>query len=270
MQTAEQAGIRKLYHYEMFDPKHLADSLANNRIHVSNIENVNDPWDCRPWFDRDVSESGRRREWAEFFSPLAEYWSEEERIVMARMTPPWTDNEAFLAKSIDDLLKNVAGNTIQRWRMYCLTPDADSILMWSHYSGKHTGICLEFSTDGNFFGGAREVTYRDNFLALTPALLGDGKTLTNVVLLTKSQAWNYEHEYRLLCRPCDIDPEFSLQCDNDFLSLPPGVLTAVIVGAKCSDANRDAIQTLIKEHAPHVVVKRAICTPHKYQVSIIP
>jgi hypothetical protein len=132
VQTAQQAGIHKLYHYQLFTPEYLADSLARNRIHVSNIANVNDPWDCRPWFDKDVSNPSRRQEWARFFRPMLELRTEEQREAIANMNPAWTDNEPFLARTIDGLIASVVENNIKNWRMYCLTPYPDSILMWSH------------------------------------------------------------------------------------------------------------------------------------------
>jgi hypothetical protein len=49
--TAAQSGIQKLYHYEPFCPKYLENMLADQRIHLSNPKNFNDPWDCYPCLD---------------------------------------------------------------------------------------------------------------------------------------------------------------------------------------------------------------------------
>jgi hypothetical protein len=268
VQTAHQAGIQKLYHYEPFNRQFLADTLANSRIHVSNIANVNDPWDCRPWFDKDVSTPSRRQEWATFFRPMLELRTEEQREEIAKMNPPWTDNAPFLARTIDGLIASVVENNIKLWRMYCLTPHSDSILMWSHYSNQHTGICLEFDIAENALAGARKVTYSDDFQIITPELLGNHAALTEVVLLTKSQHWSYETEYRLLLRDRKTDPAFSLTHQDEFLTLPAGTLNGVTVGARCNQATLDTIQTLISDHAPHVKIKRAVCAPNKYNISI--
>jgi Protein of unknown function (DUF2971) len=233
VQTAQQTGIQKLYHYETFSAEFLEGILSTKKIRVSNIGNVNDPWDCRPWFDKDLSDSMRRSEWAEFFQPLLELRTEEQREAMAKMNPVWTDNGPFLARTIDSLIANVVENNINNWRIYCLTPHPDSILMWSHYSSKHTGICLEFAIEGNDFGSAQKVAYRDDFPVITPELLGNPPALTEIILLTKSKQWCYETEYRLLARDRKTDPTFSLTHEGDFLSLPAGALTAVIVGEKC-------------------------------------
>jgi hypothetical protein len=52
--TARAAGIKRLYHYERFNPEYLADALTKQRVHCSDPANLNDPWDCRPWFDDDA------------------------------------------------------------------------------------------------------------------------------------------------------------------------------------------------------------------------
>lgn len=131
VQTAQQRDIGKLYHYEPFMAEYLEDTLAKNRIHVSNIKNVNDPWDCRPWFDLDISDPTRRRRWADRLRPLVEA-SEDLMRKIATFEQSWETDERFLALTINSLMKNNHAINVERWRMYCLTCRADSILMWSH------------------------------------------------------------------------------------------------------------------------------------------
>jgi hypothetical protein len=268
MQFAQHAGFPKLYHYENFKSEHLQTVLRDRKIHVSNMGSVNDPWDCRPWLDMDVSTSERRAEWARFFTPLMEPQSDAQREAIAKLDPPWTDNGQFLAQSIWKMVRNVWDNNVRLWRMYCLTPHPDSILMWAHYAERHTGICLEFDVYGTMFGRARKVSYRDDFPTVTPGLLADGKALTEAVLMAKSQDWRYEDEFRLLVRDRKLDPTFSLTSEDDFLALPEGTLTGLIIGARCSEANAASIQTLVDEHAPGLTVKRASCAPNRYEVAI--
>lgn len=269
VQTAQQTGISKLYHYEPFKAEYLEDTLAKKRIHVSNIKNVNDPWDCRPWFDVDVSDPTRRREWADRLRPLVEA-SEDLMRKIATFKQPWEADERFLTLTISSLMKNNHAINIERWRMYCLTCHVNSILMWSHYAFQHTGICLEFNTEGNFFSKALKVTYCKSLPVITADLFADQNALTQTILLTKSDEWSYENEYRLLVRDGEVDPQFSVTCHDEFVSLPDQALTAVIAGPKCSDASIEGIQRLITKHAPHVQLKRAVCVPHKYEISVSP
>jgi hypothetical protein len=54
--TAKTSGIDRLYHYEKFNPAYLTDVLVQRRVHFSDPAALNDPWDCRPWFDDDALE----------------------------------------------------------------------------------------------------------------------------------------------------------------------------------------------------------------------
>jgi hypothetical protein len=49
--NATKAGHERLYHYQPYNPEHLADLLDRKRIHCATPGKLNDPWDCRPWFD---------------------------------------------------------------------------------------------------------------------------------------------------------------------------------------------------------------------------
>ena len=269
MRNAQQAGIGRLFHYQRFDACHLEDTLERNRIHVSNIKNVNDPWDCRPYFEVDVSDPSQRQRWADRLRPLVE---DEDNVDLqqkiARLQRPWDQDERFLELTIVSLMKHNHANNIERWRMYCLTPDPASILMWSHYAKQHTGICLEFDTDQNLFGRAQKVTYGQCLPVITADLFADQEVLTETILLTKSDKWSYEDEYRLLPRDGKLDPTFSVTCYDDFLSLPPHALSAVIVGPNCADEHIGVVEHLIAKHAPHVMLKRAACVPHEYAISI--
>jgi hypothetical protein len=54
----------------------------------------------------------------------------------------------------------------QLHRVYCLSEVCDSPLMWAHYTGSHTGICLEFDALAAPFTrqtGAAKVIYRKTY-----------------------------------------------------------------------------------------------------------
>lgn len=114
------------------------------------------------------------------------------------------------------------------------------------------------------------MTYYKNLPVITADLFADQDALTQTILLTKSDWWSYEDEYRLLVRDGRVDPQFSVTCYDEFVELPGRALIAVIAGPKCSDASIEMIQNLIAKHAPHVRLKRAVCVPHKYEISVSP
>lgn len=40
----------RLYHYQTFDPAHLESVLRDRKVYCADPNNLNDPWDCKPWF----------------------------------------------------------------------------------------------------------------------------------------------------------------------------------------------------------------------------
>jgi hypothetical protein len=133
--------------------------------------------------------------------------------------------------------------------------------MWSHYAQNHTGVCLEFRVGNVLFLRAREVVYRTEYPIWVPQ---DMESTALEVMLTKSNAWQYEEEFRLVGTPHGSG--HPLELDGDCLHLPPRALIAVIVGCQ---GEHDAVSKIVNECAPGVAVKRAERVPNRYSLSII-
>ncbi|MES2330974.1 MAG: DUF2971 domain-containing protein [Bacteroidota bacterium] len=77
----------------------------------------------------------------------------------------------------------------------------DSILMWTHYSTSHTGICLGFNSTEieklQYFGLWGAVEYRNEFPKINPL---DPASLESMFIEshTKAKDWEYEQEYRFV------------------------------------------------------------------------
>lgn len=144
-------------------------------------------------------------------------------------------------------------------RMYCLTPVPDSMLMWSHYSDRHRGICLEFDKDSDLIGMGHQVRYRDTYPELLP------QTAKNDLLelvLTKSKDWSYEKEFRIIASSLEGPTKL---CD-EFVLLPEGALTGIILGCECT--NQLEILSIVKDHCPSIAVKQMVRVPNHYKLTI--
>jgi len=256
-----ESGIRRLYHYEKFEAGNLEDTPVNQRVHFSNPKNFNDPWDCYPCFDTTrVADPGCRARCIREALQLSPAQPERYEAKLQG------DKKLFaevLQTEFRDAVRNVI---IKRWRIYCLTPHSDNRLMWSHYSDKHRGICLEFDAGEAVIGGAYQVAYSDAPPALDILAISDPSVFQ--ILVTKSPDWCYENEYRILARDGvadDVPPQFLPITDKDFLLPPPHALTAIIAGCR---ANIDKIKALVQKHAPGLPVKQAVQAPDRYSLSI--
>lgn len=260
--TARGAGHARLYHYETFCRHWLSTTLRDQAIHCSSPAGLNDPWDCRPWFNE---RSIQTPEQIEQFLTWYHNWN------AAPLTP---DQRAqFDAKAYNvplfrkELLDGLAASfcaEICKRRIYCLTPDPLSTLMWSHYADNHRGICLEFHIGNELFlDSCWEVTYHSEYPNWTPqtmdAYIAD-------MLLTKSDDWRYESEFRLVGSP--FFPEgHPLKLHGDGLRLPRRALISVIVGGE-GTREYDEVVKIVNTDAPGLPVRRVVRVPNRYRLTI--
>jgi hypothetical protein len=123
----------------------------------------------------------------------------------------------------------------------CLSASWNHPLMWSHYAEKHKGICLGFDV----MSECEKITYDEQ--RLKPSDIG-ASTLDEVttqqlteLLFRKFKAWEYEKEYRLICRLGLRDPVNNLY----FLDFSENlVLKEVIVGCE-SSVKRQQIEAIL-------------------------
>jgi Protein of unknown function (DUF2971) len=267
MQTAVQNGVRRLYHYQGASPAYLRDILKNQRVYFSNPKNFNDPWDCSPYFHVIVKDPESRRKWGERLDPIYHNLPVDLRAKLEiGQLGNWYDNEELLRKSIDGLTQSQRQITTERWRVYCLTPHPDSVLMWAHYAEKHQGVCLEFESRTKQVGNAYRVVYQDTLPVIGPDDFDTIEKIFDAVLLTKSREWSYEDEYRILARDEDADASFSLRTSKDYLELLPGTLTGIIAGCK---ADVDAIKETMVQTGCNIPLKLAMRIPNRYQLDIV-
>ena len=151
------------------------------------------------------------------------------------------------------------------YRVYCLTEKPELALMWGHYAGGHTGLCLEFDANSLPFGAATRVEYQKLYPAYDLVDVGYEP------LVAKSIDWSYEAEWRLVAEEQRVARSAdTVKTDSDFLTLPPGVLKSVTVGCLADAALRQSIRELVAARAPDVVVRQAAIAPDTYEIRITP
>jgi hypothetical protein len=140
-----------------------------NRIHCSTPGKLNDPWDCQPWYDSDGLKDPTIR--AQYADWLNEMGDGPPTLARRQTLEAFLRDPENLTQSMEELSRKVQAETARR-RIYCLTPHPDSILMWSHYSNNHAGICLEFQTANRLFSGAMRVSYLSHYPTFLPHEMG--------------------------------------------------------------------------------------------------
>ena len=115
--------------------------------------------------------------------------------------------------------------------LLCFSRNWDNLLLWSHYAGSHTGLCLGFDIPDDSPGGGfdMDVCYQPNLLRIRDAK-DINFDLVNRMLRTKHESWSYEQEVRMFVGINDPPDEKGLF----WFEFGPNLeLREVIIGAQC-------------------------------------
>jgi hypothetical protein len=144
----------------------------------------------------------------------------------------------------------------------CFTANDQSLLMWSHYADHHKGAILTFDSDNvpSILDRAKPVRYitdfpqDDNLIETVTSHLKrafDGESLIERTLLTKSQEWSYEQEYRVIVPVTDRN-------EDGLVVVPPESLVSVVLGCRMSKTERAELAQAALKTFPNVLVRNAV------------
>ena len=251
-------GINHLYRYRSMKSREICEIFIVRKIYLSCPTKFNDPFDCRPKLI--VYEGGPERqsylkEMAHEQFPLADANTLKERI-----------EEADIKLRSDPLYADRAyNNYINKMGIYCLSRICNDILMWSHYSDGHKGICLEFDITKDkqlkLFGQAFQVSYAEDLPSVNIMTIETPEEYKKALLI-KSNHWIYEQEERIL-KPIDEGGpgRYDFQAE---------LLTGVILGALISPEDRKEIMDCVSNYPAKIDVYEAKLSKTKYLLEIYP
>lgn len=162
--------------------------LDNNSLWFSSPNEFNDPFDCQiiPNTNNTLDEI------ESFLRNNSDGRIDENGIKnLAKETFETPGKWKEIIEQTFDKILNKSG-------VCCFTKDEKNLLMWSHYTDSHKGICLKFDIlkDPDFFIYPLPVNYRNDYPDYNH--LGNRQTLVNDIVLSKSNDWSYEKEIRVI------------------------------------------------------------------------
>ncbi|WP_428390575.1 DUF2971 domain-containing protein [Lichenicoccus sp.] len=85
----------------------------------------------------------------------------------------------------------------------CFTETYENVLMWAHYAGNYTGVCLSYSTRDLLAGLPHHVNlvrlaYAEEPPLISPSHTSNATTAAIRILSQKKYNWAYEREWRVL------------------------------------------------------------------------
>lgn len=145
-----------------------------------------------------------------------------------------------------DIIKEKLVENIDALPLFCVSSNASSNLMWSHYADSHTGFCIEFKSAHMT---AKKVVYKKKIPEikvvdmLRPFFgLGGTEDLRNKIidaLCTKLNEWEYESEYRVI----DSNDRNAILTDRGIMekAYNPTSVESIIFGCRMDCRVRDDI-----------------------------
>jgi hypothetical protein len=147
-------------------------------------------------------------------------------------------------------------------RVGCFATNPNSVVMWSHYAKKHTGICVEVSgptmlSSAKFLELLHPVRYTEKFSDAFQLCWPREGDLYQVrfdlwpilAACHKSEEWRYEGEWRLISSDPASEPKFSLAS----CGIKP---SRIILGARIDRPNEAAIKELAQKVSVPVINAR--------------
>ncbi|HET6363174.1 MAG TPA: DUF2971 domain-containing protein [Gemmatimonadota bacterium] len=167
--------------------------------------------------------------------------------------------------------------------MLCFTETPDSLLMWGHYADGHRGLVYGFDPQHAFFDqrigsedgvpSLQRVEYSRRRPRVTASDTDAPKDalaefLANRFFFTKSNDWSYECEWRLVL---PLDPAQSVDGEQ-YVPLPEGLLTTVILGSRVEAQDKDRILELVSgdEFFRGVEILEASISDDEFRIDLEP
>ncbi|MDI6450615.1 DUF2971 domain-containing protein [Anaerobaca lacustris] len=248
---------RLLYKYFSYHPPDENDRtetiFRNDKLYFAAPKDFNDPFDSVTRLTYPKSPTEREHLLTKFAYrgrlPISEH--EIRRWVKTDADIPYMD------KVCEDLTYQMQRENA----VFCMTEEKDSILMWAHYAGQHTGFCLEFRTDNPLFSRVRHVIYsryhpKEDLVQLLTSTVRP----LPLYLVTKAEAWAYEKEWRL----ADPGPGPG---QRDY---PAESLTGVIFGCRMNAKDRAQTKEWCRDRMPRPALYEAKEKRTEFSLDITP
>ena len=235
-----------IYKYISWENSHHQRIVQNNEIFFSSAKKFNDPFDSTIPLRYDL---GTDEQILNLFIKLIRNenstLTEDELKQLARneMTGDGVRGEPRIQKTIDNQREIIA----TKYGIFSASYRFDSILMWSHYSNLHKGLCVRFNCEKFKDFIEKECSqkdliivwdntdYKKEYPMLNPFELTDYDLIMKSLLI-KSKIWEYEKEIRFIL----------FTHSNKTLILPDGIIDQIILGCKIAKNDKQKIIDICK------------------------
>jgi hypothetical protein len=259
--------------YKFVSSPSSVEKIAAGNLKFATIPELNDPNEMLAEMNGSAVETSLRELRKSGFSEHQFQWLEHQAATLRRLAPdmqaialPRNREEAtkqLRSPFYDNLpeMERLHRRTVQIMQqgvgVLSLTSTCESLPMWAHYANNASGFVVEFRELEAVFCGdqtgslnvLKPVAYYSEHIGMT----FDPTTQDNLFFL-KHLAWSYEQEWRVVV-PLD-------ECSQPIPGLhlkqvPASHIAGVILGWRCSEADKTAVIKAVAKVNPSASIKQA-------------
>lgn len=238
--------------YKYCDQLGIVKILGSLELKLPYVSEVNDPLECLPILYCPNDRAAIEAHTVNLFK--------RRNLVL-----PVDYKEQISRGKIPEMLEKGLGAGQREWNqrscLLSVSKTAQNTVMWAHYTDKHKGVVIGIDYD-NIFPG----TNKERGIFMNPVEYSKKRPKINIltditeenfrkVILTKSDDWKYEEEFRAVFIDTflsDLERE-GLSCLKDFegrktwfLRLNPQSIREIVFGLYAEDSLKSAIRKLIE------------------------
>lgn len=211
--------------------EHVERTICHSELYFPKPLSFNDPFDCRPSFLFTATDEELTAYYRRLLKKYKPQLNREQRRKEAKsMLGDW-ERDLRNPEAFKWVHQQHTKQITEQIGVLCLSCVRNDILMWSHYADSHRGICLEFDGRFEFFAHAQEVKYPPLRPRINP-FRQDRVEMMEAALLTKSEHWAYEQEWRLV----------QYEKGPGVYRFPAEALTGIIFGAQIPPQDEEKVR----------------------------
>jgi len=231
-----QKNVNEDLVYKFLPPERI-EYLKDSLLRFSPPGAMNDPFECLPAYSDELA------------IDTLETWKRDLSQMTSYQRKQFTKNNKLkIPTTIKEMremyYKHATDYGNKTFGIFSLTREWKISLMWSHYTTSHTGFCIGFKRDHQFFKRGL-VDLRDpNDPSLKPVIYTDERTITEPeptstqlkkIYYTKAKEWKYEQEERLVRMLKDADKTENCKPFNLALfKVPLDSIFEIIIGVNAN------------------------------------
>jgi Protein of unknown function (DUF2971) len=248
-------SVKYLYKYGCLN-QHSEELFVKPRVWFSSPVELNDPFECKPWYKFDGSHDqivGAAQEMLQKQQPnLASHMAAAEAARLVR-------KGRYRDLQVQKLAREVPTRWLSDVGLFCLSSVRDNILMWSHYAGQHRGYCIEFSSaeDDYMFGAAEPVSYSPEYPVVEFFNTSIDEQI-QLTFLTKHDGWAYEREWRII----------DTRRGSGFRPYPAILFKGVIFGLRMPESDRARIREWVRDRGHPVTFYECLQDARRFAIEV--